>query len=562
MRKWVLILLVCVAFYTRFVGLDWGLPYPMHPDERNMADAVTQISLKNIYSPSFWAYGGMQINAAHMISVAKNILFIKASSIQFTDAILSLRTLSALFSIATCFFVYKMVYLYTKNKEMAYFSFALSIFSPGLIQASHFGTTESALAFFYSALIYLSSKVLMQKKSHRPTVVAAGVVVGAAVATKASALFFAAPVFFAILLLKNNKKRSKIVYMLHTFGYLLVFGLTALSITILFSPHYILYSKEFIGSLMYERTLVTGGVDVFYTKQFFQSIPVIFQIVNVFPYMLGMLVYISAAIGFFMLPWKNREVNLLRFAFLVFFIPNAFLYTKWARYMTPLVPICIVLAVLLINMLIMRLKTIKNIYTTMLKTSIAVFFFVPGIAYLSIYMSPDVRFVASSWIYANIPANAQLLSETANVIDVPVPSKLSQQVTPYITTIFNFYDLDFDPQLEYELEEKFTNADYVIVPSRRIFANFTCIDPESGYKSKAKGYHNTRCEELQKQYPKLNAYYSRLFSPDSPFKLEKVITSYPKISLFGTTLLEFPDEVAEETWTVFDHPVIRVYKRI
>ena len=38
-------------------------------------------------------------------------------------------------------------------------------------------------------------------------------------------------------------------------------------------------------------------------------------------------------------------------------------------------------------------------------------------------------------------------------------------------------------------------------------------------------------------------------------------TSYPEISFFGTTLIDFPDENAEETWTVFDHPVIRIYKK-
>jgi hypothetical protein len=40
------------------------------------------------------------------------------------------------------------------------------------------------------------------------------------------------------------------------------------------------------------------------------------------------------------------------------------------------------------------------------------------------------------------------------------------------------------------------------------------------------------------------------------------ITSCPHISLFGKKIYEIHDENAEETWTVFDHPVIRIYKRI
>ena len=69
----------------------------------------------------------------------------------------------------------------------------------------------------------------------------------------------------------------------------------------------------------------------------------------------------------------------------------------------------------------------------------------------------------------------------------------------------------------------------------------------------------------KEKYPLLNEYYQRLFSRSGFAKgFEKVaeFSSYPKISLFGKTLLEFPDENAEETWTVFDHPVIRIYKKI
>lgn len=36
-------LLFLVLLSTRFVNLGWGLPYPMHPDERNMVDAITKL---------------------------------------------------------------------------------------------------------------------------------------------------------------------------------------------------------------------------------------------------------------------------------------------------------------------------------------------------------------------------------------------------------------------------------------------------------------------------------------------------------------------------------------
>jgi hypothetical protein len=40
----ILIVLFLILIYTRFVNIGWGLPYPMHPDERNMAVAVQNLN--------------------------------------------------------------------------------------------------------------------------------------------------------------------------------------------------------------------------------------------------------------------------------------------------------------------------------------------------------------------------------------------------------------------------------------------------------------------------------------------------------------------------------------
>lgn len=52
-----------------------------------------------------------------------------------------------------------------------------------------------------------------------------------------------------------------------------------------------------------------------------------------------------------------------------------------------------------------------------------------------------------------------------------------------------------------------------------------------------------------------------LFS-EKKFKKVAELSSYPTIELFGKKVIEIKDEMAEETFTVFDHPVIRIYKRI
>lgn len=162
-------------------------------------------------------------------------------------------------------------------------------------------------------------------------------------------------------------------------------------------------------------------------------------------------------------------------------------------------------------------------FTFLLLTFISI---LPGISYLSVYQKPDVRFQASEWIYKNIPNNSYILSETANVVDIPIELESYKVHKVYKVISFNFYDLDENSQLQEELKKHLAKADYIFVPSRRIFAN------------------------LNNRYPLLNKYYTDLFSGKLGFE---------KVAEFSAGL---NDEQAEETWSVFDHPVIRIYKRI
>jgi len=415
---------------------------------------------------------------------------------------------------------------------------------------AHFGTTESSLTFFLTAITYYSLDMisLKGKKINWLTVSKIGFLIGLAVATKVTAIFFiTAPLFAFFTKLIQQKKVKKLGRLKKTFLFfictIICIGIT----TIIFSPHYLLYFKEFSGALLYERALVTGAINVFYTRQFFKTVPVLFQFIHVFPFMLGVPIFGFSLCGFFLLSWRKKEFNLLRVVLLAYFLPTAFLYAKWARYQTPIIPLLTLFSILFFE----RILNKKN---NVIQTLIVIMMIIPGIAYLSIYVQPDVRFTSSNWIYQNIPNNSHILSETANVIDIPIqmPSNIIAQKN-YNITEFDFYNVDIDVTLQQKLKDEIKRADYIFVPSRRIFMNHGCIPDVSA---------DTRCAELKKMYPILNDYYEKLFSGNLGFKQVAEITAYPKISLFGHTFLELPDEAAEETWTVFDHPVIRIYKRI
>ncbi|PJC80250.1 hypothetical protein CO008_02435 [Candidatus Roizmanbacteria bacterium CG_4_8_14_3_um_filter_36_12] len=565
------LLVIGLLVYSRFINLGWGLPYQMHPDERNMATALQGLrcvisNFRECGNPHFFAYGQFPLYLVYfLIAVVRCFRDFGMMKIDFQEAIVGLRFISALASIISAFVLLKIIKLlvnrhFERSEKSNLRSLATLgmtagaiIFSPYAIQFAHFGTTESLLMLFYSLIVFYSLKGLENNKrslaeftlSKVEGLGMTGVVCGLAIATKASSIIFLA---IPIIVIMSKAKRKIIL----TFAFLLLTLLSA----IIFSPHNLLNWHEFIGSMKYESDVALGRYTVFYTRQFVNSIPVLFQLIKVFPYALGWPVFILGMLGVLGgVGWRDKKVNLLRFAFLVYFLPNAFLFAKWTRFMAPVFPIMTIFAILFAHNVISstfdklsvnsarnlserKLRFTRSLVVASLLLGMTGGAIIPGISYLSIYQNPDVRFQSSEWIYKNIPENSYILSETANVVDIPIISQKSRlrqgyggqakvKSQNYQIISFNFYDLDENPQLQEELREHLKKADYIFVPSRRIFANHP-----------------------KQKYPKLNQYYSDLFNGKLGFE---------KAAEFSAGL---NDEQAEETWTVFDHPVIRIYKRI
>ena len=312
-------------------------------------------------------------------------------------------------------------------------------------------------------------------------------------------------------------------------------GFVTIIVAIVFSPHNIISFPEFINSMRYESSVALGSLRVFYTRQFTDSIPIIFQATNIFPYALGRPAFILFLIGFFVLPY-HRKINFLRLSFLLYFLPSAFAFTKWTRFMAPIFPLMLIIAMLVVQQTYeFCLNTISNVKRKTKNEKLLLFAFCillfviiyPGIRFLKVYQNEDVRFQASRWMYQNIPSGSTILSESGNVVDIPIDRETwNIERRTYNVISFDFYDLDFNPARQKELSEVVKRADYIVIPSRRVFRS-----------------HD------KKQFPKVNDYYSRLFTGKLGFK---------QIAEFKV----LDDESAEETWTVFDHPIVRIFKRI
>ncbi len=644
MKKFAYILLVLLLFYTRFVNLGWGLPYPMHPDERNMAVAVQglncnfkfeifNLKLNDCLNPHFFAYGQLPLYLAFGgIQLYHTVNGITGQP-TFLEATIALRIISSFSSILLVFLLLKIVELiYQQNKlhpkPYTLLTLLFLIFQPYAIQFAHFGTTESLLMLFHLVILYYSLLLLRTTNYALRTIVLLGLFSGLALGTKTSSiLFLGVPLVVIIIKLlaggriEGAQQRAQTATPIRHLARLehwweafnsdricqsiikLLFYLFITSFFFIFSsPHSFLNWNDFMSSMNYESAVGLGTYIPFYTRQFVGTIPLVFQFTNILPYVLGWPQMILSILGFIFLPWftNKKQVaelkgpnsahkpprrlgfwrvlstggkfsiltesvvlnpyNILRIALLLSFLPPSFFFAKWTRFIAPAFPLFSLFSMLALFWIFQKVSSFKFQVT---KYIILIIVILPGFAFLSIYTSPDVRFTASEWMYKNIPANSKILSETANVIDLPISTPRSLPPPPYQINSFNFYDLDAVPQLQLDLSDALKTADYIIVPSRRVFANHTCMNQKSE-DLKVKKSKSDRCKSLVASYQLLSTYYSELFSGASGFEQVAEFSSYPRIefSVLGSKFhVPFADEYAEETWTVFDHPVIRIYKR-
>jgi len=530
-------IVILIGGFLRFYKLDWGEGYFFHPDERNITSVSVSITPPldaAFFTKGTFAYGNLIPYLAYMVNFFVNLITPDAYIISnFSSVTLLLRMISATFSVLTIIISYLIGKKFW-HKRVGYLAASITTFSPGLIQSAHFGTFEATLVFLYLLVFYFSASLITEGRVRN--FFFSILSLGLASAIKINSLILLPPLLFALFLSKKLRYGFKEKIIIGSVG----FAAMAL-MTILFSPYYL--TSDFRRMVNYEQQLVRGETDVFYTRQFFNTKPILFQLTKITPFITNHLVTIFFPVLFFYLIYnflkkiiKNRffsrtlQVDIFLIIFVsALFVPHALLFTKWTRYMIPTIPFLILLVMVGFERFVYRWRT--AIYTSLILTSV-----VWTSAFMSVYLNRDTRLAASEWIYQNIADNSYLLSETGNVFDIPIPPKEKVVKKKFTVKNFDFYNLEKNNVLFNELIIDLERADYILIPSRRIFGGMGSFPDK---------------------HPLVVRYYQLLFSEKLGFKEIKRFTSYPRLLSF-----EFPDEIAEETWSVFDHPVVRIYKKV
>lgn len=540
MTKFLLLLLLLIGGFLRFYNLNWGSPYYFHPDERNIATSVTQLKFPDQMNPHFFAYGSLPIYTIYFTGLLMNFfshytLLPTTYNLSFEQAILISRFYSALFSILLIPLLY-ILGNKLNGKKTGLIAAFLATTSVGFIQFAHFGTFEMWIAFFSVLLFYICLNLL--HTAYFKQVFFAGLLLGILIATKISSLALLPLPFFSLFIHIFRKHFRHAQFVFTRSAILLLVSSLVFIIT---SPFALLDYSSFLSSIMYEKNVALGNLAVFYTGEFKNTIPVVFQFQKVYPFLLNpfiVIIFIPSFFYFLFRTFKTKSPTffLLNSFFLILFLSQAFFYAKWIRYMIPTLPFMYLITGVAVSdwsSLLNKTSFRRKIYYY--TNTIVVIFSILFCAsyFITAFIKQDTRITASKWAKIHIPSDELILSEVYDLGILTFNPNFSH------ITLFNFYDLDNNSidSNQQMLNEQLSQNNYLILPSQRIL--------------------KTRLTN-SRDYPQGHLFYQSLIDGNLGFEkiYETSCDMFCNITYLGNAVFSY-----EETANVFDRPIVFIFKR-
>lgn len=157
---------------------------------------------------------------------------------------------------------------------------------------------------------------------------------------------------------------------------------------------------------------------------------------------------------------------------------------------------------------------------------------------MNIYTKSNTRVLASQWIYKNIPANKTLAVEHWDD-QLPIGG-----ATQYHIVTLPMYESENPLQWQF-INENLAKTDYLIIASNRLYVPIMKLND---------------CQKLTNHtcYRNGSKFYEDLFSGKRGFQKIAEFSNHPIIPLIN---LPINDQRADESFTVYDHPEVMIFKK-
>jgi YYY domain-containing protein len=601
-----LVIVLLMAAWFRFHGLNWDSGRHLHPDERFLSTVTNDIqwpqNFANYFNPTasslspyslpnmgLFVYGTLPV---YLVKWAAIIL----DSNNYDEITMVGRAMSVLFDLGAIFLLF-LVGRRLYGQKVALLAAALMSLCVFSIQLSHFYTVDTFANLFILAAFYFILRY--SAKGGWSDYVLAGLMLGLGLASKVSVVTLVVPVLLGAWLdFRRRTREAELSLALEQslVRVVTLFILAALIFRVLqpiaFSgPGFLGLSlnPQWLDDVREQSNLLSGTADLPWVQQW-TSRSALYPLYNIVVWGLGLPLGLAGLAGFGLalyelLRRRNLE-HLLPVVYVgVTFVYHALTFIKFMRYFLPIYPFLVLFAAYLIARLwsyatrpaesrpaaesreeqageaegeaettqalpppaapgrlaSLRGRLARFRYGQQLALASIAFILLGtalyALAFSSIYSREHSRIAASRWMYTTLPAGSTLANEHWDdwlpIGGLDGYASYGDQGMFTSVEMRNYED-DNPAKLD-QMVTNLTEADFVVLSSNRLYDSIP---------------------RLPMRYPLTSRYYELLFSGQLGFKRVAEFTSYP--GLFG---LEIPDQAAEESFSVYDHPRVQIFQK-
>lgn len=552
----ILVILLFLGAFFRLQKLNWDGYHHLHPDERFISmveeklqapssigqyfdSAQSPLNPYNRGNDSF-VYGTVPM----FISKAAGALIGMKG---YDGTFLAGRALSTLFDLLTVWLVYRIVRRFA-GRRSALLAAGLLAFCPLAIQLSHFWTVDTFLTTFTTATL-LGAVHQAQGRSRLLLDLGTGATLGLAVACKVTGLALLFPVGLAILVGAFAGSGPAHRRWPAALGSVLARSLavfTGAAITVRIALPYAFLGPSPLSFRLDPRWILdlkrltsqTTSVAGFPPNFQWAGRTIVFPLKNIVLWGMGPffgLAALAAVLWFGVVVWRRRQLALLPLLLHVLFLIayHGLTQAKSMRYFYPAYPALGVLAALFITDLARRRESaLAPLFRRLVPAAMVGGTFVCALAFTSIYRHDQPRIAASRWMYEHVTPPSRFLNETwDDGLPLSMPGYDSGQ---YSGPQPNIIGADNSAKVE-EIVKALEETDWISITSNRAYGSLTRI-PDV--------------------FPMSRAYYRGLFEGRLGFDWIADFTSYPSLGF-----IQFPDDNAEEAFTVYDHPRVLLFRK-
>ncbi len=553
---WLLAAILLLALAVRAYGLAWGNPYDFHNDESFVVSEswhmLTRFQQSGSITPAYSNYGPWPFYFLLLANgLLHGVLHLLGNPVHVPTFFIG-RMISVTFSVATVYLVWLMGRRLF-GRGVGLLAAAILAVTLMVVRESHFYTVESQLLFFL-VLAFLPAWQVVQRGRGRDYFWLS-VAIGAALAVKISALPLLAVLWAAHFVAEPRLRGWKMWWQRLLNRRLWLASGGVLLFWFILNPFPWLHPASMLNmdqnsDLLVQLAVVKGAIRPWYTVTFNGTKPYLYPLRVIFPWGLGWPLFLTALAGWgYSLSrlWRGDKADwLLQAWMLSSFLSTGASFAKFSRYFLPLVPFMVLVAARFLVVLWQRRST-KAWRYAIIGLAGAVFLYSAAytMAYDGIYSQPDTRLQALRWFKKHVPPGSSVTMEFDAMMKFGYhPERFG--LTGYDIRVIDHYAPDGKAAPLHQIP--------AISPAEKAAYLHRILD-HSDYVVIEEMWAR-RFWRYPHRFPAEAKFYRELFDG----KL-----GYRRVANFRVTPHLGPwhlnDDNAEESFIIFDHPRVDIFRR-